>query len=345
MKNMNKKCYPLLLSAALLAGACNDAGQGESAAGGPVCVKTMAVAAPTGYAPDEYQGTVEEANGTDLSFATMGTVSSIRVNMGDRVAKGQLIATLDATTARSTHEAALAALARADDAFGRMRQLHDSGSLPEMKWVEAQSSLRQARAAEQAARKQLADCRLTAPFGGVIAAKMADAGRNVMPGTPVARLVSAGGQQVRMSVPEAEIGQINVGDKGRIDVAALGGKSYRATVTEKGVTANALSRSYDVRLKVDNADSRLLPGMVVSVTLSSRGATGYPVVPAGIVQIDERNKTFVWVVCDGKAARRDINCGEYVGDGVTVTSGLKAGERVIVEGSQKVCNGTKVKTI
>lgn len=231
MKNMNKKCYPLLLSAALLAGACNDAGQGESAAGGPVCVKTMAVAAPTGYAPDEYQGTVEEANGTDLSFATMGTVSSIRVNMGDRVAKGQLIATLDATTARSTHE------------------------------------------------------------------------------------------------------------------AALGGKSYRATVTEKGVTANALSRSYDVRLKVDNADSRLLPGMVVSVTLSSRGATGYPVVPAGIVQIDERNKTFVWVVSDGKAARRDINCGEYVGDGVTVTSGLKAGERVIVEGSQKVCNGTKVKTI
>lgn len=308
-------------------------------------MKTMAVAAPTGYAPDEYQGTVEEANGTDLSVATMGTVSSIRVNMGDRVAKGQLIATLDATTARSTHEAALAALARADDAFGRLRQLHDSGSLPEMKWVEAQSSLRQARAAEQAARKQLADCRLTAPFGGVIAAKMADAGQNVMPGTPVARLVSAGGQQVRMSVPEAEIGQINVGDKGRIDVATLGGKSYRATVTEKGVTANALSRSYDVRLKVDNADSRLLPGMVVSVTLSSRGATGYQVVPAGIVQIDERNKTFVWVVSDGKAARRDINCGEYVGDGVTVTSGLKAGERVIVEGSQKVCNGTKVKTI
>lgn len=71
MKNMNKKCYTLLLSAALLAGACNDAGQGESAAGGLVCVKTMAVAAPTGYAPDEYQGTVEEANGTDLSFATM----------------------------------------------------------------------------------------------------------------------------------------------------------------------------------------------------------------------------------------------------------------------------------
>ena len=135
MKNMNKKCYPLLLSAALLAGACNDAGQGESAAGGPVCVKTMAVAAPTGYAPDEYQGTVEEANGTDLSFATMGTVSSIRVNMGDRVAKGQLIATLDATTARSTHEAALAALARADDAFGRMRQLHDNGSLPELEFL------------------------------------------------------------------------------------------------------------------------------------------------------------------------------------------------------------------
>lgn len=59
MKNMNKKYYSLLLSAALLAGACNDAGQVESAADGPVCVKTMAVAASTGYAPDEYQGTVE----------------------------------------------------------------------------------------------------------------------------------------------------------------------------------------------------------------------------------------------------------------------------------------------
>lgn len=340
---MRRKNQFIIMSAMLLLYGCGNSGQGQDAGNEPVRVKTITVMTTTGRGTSEYQGTIEEKTGTDLSFASMGTIRSINVNMGDRVNKGQLIATLDPTTARSTHDAALAALNRAEDAYSRMEELHDSGSLPEIKWVEAQSSLNQARAAEQAARKQLADCRLTAPFGGVIADKRAEAGQNVMPGTPVARLVSVGGQQVRISVPEAEIGRVNVGDKGRMEVAALGGRAYSATVTGKGMTANALSRSYDVKLRVDDADSRLLPGMVVSVSLDASGGGGAPVIPAWVVQLDEHNTTFVWVVSGGKAAKRTITCGNFAGDGVTVTDGLQAGERIIAEGSQKVCNGTPVR--
>lgn len=345
MRIMIKKSNLLTLTAILILTGCGNGKQDKKTTDTSVKVSTMTVGNADSKGFTEYQGTVEESSGTNLSFASMGTIMSIKINMGDKVQKGQLIATLDPTTARSTYNAALAMLKQAEDAYRRMEELHTKGSLPEIKWVETQSALSKAQATEQAARKQLADCRLTAPFSGVIADKMAETGQNVMPGTPVARLVSVSGQQVRISVPEAEIGKISIGDKATVDIGALGGKRYSATVTEKGATANMLSRSYDVKLNVHNAGTELLPGMVASVTLSNATGAMTPVIPSDIVQIDEHNNTFVWIVSNGKAEKRIINCGEFAGNGVAVTSGLQPGERIIVKGSQKVCNGTPVKAI
>lgn len=66
------------------------------------------------------------------------------------------------------------------------------------------------------------------------------------------------------------------------------------------------------------------------------------VIPAHVVQIDEHNRSFVWCVKDGKARRRFIVCDEYSAGGVIVTSGLSANDSIIVEGQQKVCEGTEV---
>ena len=310
----------------------------------PVLVKVSTVENGVSTTEKHYSGTAEEESGTPLSFATAGTVQRLYFHVGQQVAKGQLLAELDPTSLQNAYNAAHATLEQAKDAFSRMEKLHEKGSLPDIKWVEVQSKLEQAVSMEQIAAKNLKDGRLYAPYSGVIARKEAEAGQNVMPGMPVAQLVTASILRIKVSVPETEISAIEVGQEAIVRVSALDGKTFKATVAEKGIVANPLSRSYDVKLKVEGGPAELLPGMVaeVSILLSENG-TGSPcVIPADIVQLDEKNQTFVWTVKDGKAHKQEISCGEYRADGVMVLSGLSPNDSIIMEGEQKVCEGTEV---
>ena len=131
-----------------------------------------------------YVGTIEEETSAALSFPVAGTVARTYADEGQRVQQGQLLAELDPTSARQTFDAAQAALDQAKDACARLKQLYDAESLPQIKWVEAQTRLRQAESAYGIARKNLDDCKLYAPFTGVIGKRQAAGGETVMPGVP-----------------------------------------------------------------------------------------------------------------------------------------------------------------
>ena len=192
----------------------------------PVRVKVMEVNSSEAEVVHRFSGTIEEGTGSSLSFAVMGTVKRLHVGLGDRVTSGQFIAELDPLSMQSSYEAAKASLEQAEDAYSRMKELHDKGSLPEIQWVEVQSKLRQARSMEEIASKNLKDTRLYAPFSGVIAEKNVEAGQNVAPGVPVVKLVSLSGLKVRISVPETEVGHVSLGQEVEIIVPALNGKRY-----------------------------------------------------------------------------------------------------------------------
>lgn len=108
-----------------------------------VKVKIMQVTASQDMHCKRFSGTVEEENGTALSFSVMGTVKTVHVTLGQHVSKGELIATLDPISIQSSYNVAKASLEQAEDAYRRMKELHDKGSLPEMQWVEVQSKLQQ----------------------------------------------------------------------------------------------------------------------------------------------------------------------------------------------------------
>ncbi len=318
----------------------------------PVAVKVMTIGtespiAASGYG---YSGTVEEENGASLSFTTGGTILQLKVKVGDRVRKGQLIATVDPTQVKNSYDMAHATRMQAEDAYGRMKQLHDKGSLTEIKWVEAQSQLQQAISAESIAKKSLADCALHAPFDGVVSEKYAEVGQNATPGVPVVKVVTTKVLNVKISVPESEMANVRIRQRARIVVQAVGGKQYEGYVVEKGIVADPVSRSYSVKIRVEGTDNALLSGMVSNVALDKADAPkagtskADVIIPAQLVQLADDNSNFVWVDEGGKAVRRTIVCGEYQSNGVTVASGLKTGDRLIVEGQQKVSTGTAIKT-
>lgn len=345
---MKIKVMLVLLTALVVCSSCSE--KKENRASSAVKVKTMTVQPQTLSGGFHYSGTIEELSGTTLSFAGIGTVKSIHVSEGQFISRGQLVGVLDATSAQNAYETALAAKEQALDAEQRMKMLHDAGSLPEIKWIEVQTKVRQALAAEQIARKGLADTRLYAPFSGFVAQKTAEAGTNVVMGMPVVKLVKIDRVYVKMGIPEEEIARIRKGDAVLISVGALSDRTFTGRITEKGVTADPVSRTYEVKAEIENSRHELLPGMICKATVGNtaegnlKSATALTI-PADIIQLDFDNRRFVWRVIDGKAEKAYIRLGEMTGGNVTITEGLKAGDRIIIEGQQKVSSGMSVEEV
>lgn len=292
-----------------------------------------------------FSGTIEESSGVSLSFATMGTIKRIYVNEGQMVGAGQLIAELDPTTLQNAYTISKTSLEQAQDTYNRMKELHDAGSLPEMQWISIENQLKSAKAQEAVARKSLGDTKLYAPSAGYISTKFAEVGENVSPGVPIAKLVNISSVKVRIAVPEDDIQRIAKSSSMKIVVPALGNREFSGHVTERGVSADPRSRTYEVKATVLNHDRKLLPGMICQVfTNYMQGTTGV-FIPANLVQLDIDNKTFVWVVNGDKALKREITISNETAQGAQVSGGLSAGDKLIIAGQQKVSNGMKVEIV
>ena len=327
-------------AALLLAAGCSSPKKNRTV--DPLRVETIVAAPSADVGAAVYVGAIEEESSAALSFPVAGTVARTFADEGQRVRQGQLLAELDPTSARQAFDAAEAALNQAKDACARLRQLYDAESLPEIQWVEAQTRLRQAEAAFEIARKNLGDCSLSAPFAGVVGRRQASAGENVLPGVPVMTLLQIGSVKVRFSVPEQEIAGLGADSRIGVSVAALGDGTFTASRIEKGAVANPAAHTYDVRATLPNAGGELLPGMVCRVTVSPAGAAEEIVVPVRAVQQAGDGSRFVWMARGDSAVRKAVTTGRLVNNGIVLAGGAAAGDRIVVDGMQKIGEGSKV---
>ena len=292
-----------------------------------------------------YVGIVEEHEATAVSFTGMGVVKRVLVSEGQAVSHGQLLAEMDDTQARNLLSGAEAQMAQANDALERYQLLHDNGSLPEVQWVEIQSKVAQAKSQLEVAKKNLADCRLVAPVSGVIGHKMVGAGETALPSQAVVDILDVSTVKVKVAVPEAEVSGITARTPSTIKVEAIN-RSYEGGQIEKGVTADALTHTYDVRINVQNAERKLLPGMVASVqfaAVAQQPTEQAATVPVTSVQKNADGTLFVWVVeKDSTTHRKPVQIGATQGNRIAVTSGIVNGQRIVTEGYQKLSEGTKV---
>lgn len=314
----------------------------------PVAVKIITVSDQSGINGHEYVGTVEESSGTVLSFEVPGNITMLAADEGDRIARGQLLGKISPTTLKEAHQSTLAALNQARDAYRRMKPLHEQKVISEMQWVDVESKLHQAEAAERIAKEQLSHTSLYAPFGGVIAARYADNGMNVIAGQQIYKLVDISKVNVVISVPEDEIAGIADGATAQIKVKAADGATLEGRVTEKGITANTISHTYDVKISTANTLQRLMPGMVCEVRLTgnhnNRQKLHTIVIPQSCIKLDTDGSRFVWIDENNVARQRSITTGDFVDGGIEVLQGLKNGDKVITDGSQKVSDGMKITT-
>ena len=323
---------------------CSCTSKQEPETKAPTRVKTQVVSLGMVDNARTYVGIVEECEATAVSFTGMGVVKRMLVNEGQAVNKGQVIAEMDDTQARNLLNGAEAQMTQANDALARYKMLHDNGSLPEVQWVEIQSKVAQAQSQFEVAKKNLADCKLTAPVGGIIGKRLIGAGETALPSQAVVSILDISTVKVKVAIPEAEISAIGANTSSMIMIDAVKG-SFNGGRIEKGVQADALTHTYDIRINVANSDRKLLPGMVASVQFAATESQpiGQLMVPVTAVQKKADGSLFVWTVAnDSTAHRTTVRTGETMSNRIAIIDGMTEGSRVVTEGYQKLSEGTKV---
>lgn len=323
---------------------CSCGGKEKKPTGWSDSIPVETLVVGDGSTPTErnYVGDIGSEQEMTMSFPLGGVLTKVAVKNGDRVAKGQLLAEIDATAAGSLHASALATLRQAEDAYRRLEALHREGGLSEVKWVEMETNLEKARQAELSARKNMEGCSLRAPFSGVVSCGVHQEGETLRPGEVFARVLDLNRLRVQFSVPEQEISQIGVGERATAIVPAMNNAKLQLRISDKSLSANPLGHTYKVFASIVSGDTKkLLPDMVAKVKVELSSQDGI-VVPSDCVETMPEG-TVVWVVKGGKAEKHPIVVGDFVRNGVVVREGLVAGDTVVVAGQQKLYTGASVK--
>lgn len=313
----------------------------------PVKVKVLKVSSENIERSRNYSGTVSSAETTTVSFSVAGTIIDLYAKEGQKVSKGQLLGKVRNGEYLNAYNIAEAQLAEAQDGYNRLKKLHDANALPEVKWVEMEQKLKQAQNAAEMAQRTLNDANLYSPASGTITQKFADVGQTVMPVQPIYEIISTSDLQIEISVSEKEIGSFSPGEVALITIDTPDVEPFEGKITQKSTVADPLTRTYTVKLSIPNKSGKILPGMLGNVRFEKKEDNSSEnrgiELPSGSVLLNDDNRWFVWVVNDSVAERRFITAEELTANGVLVNSGLKPGDLVIVEGTQKVGTGTKVK--
>ena len=307
-------------------------------------VKAQKVQTVSGLSNLRYSGTVEASQTIPLSFQGTGTVQQVFVQAGDAVRKGQLLATVDKTDNQSIYNSSLAMYQQAKDAYDRLKQVYDNGSLSEVKWVEMETNLKKAESQLEVAKNSLEKCNLYAPVSGIIGKRNVEPGQSALSSFSPLELVKIETVLVKISVPENEIGKIKKGMAAAFTISALDSKRFEGIITNVGVVADQFSRTYEVKITVKNPEMEIKPGMVCDVVLDSTTEKRMVLVPYNAVTKDTDGNSFVFLVNENlKSVKKQIvKVGGYQTSGLEIIDGLTENQTIVVEGKEKLTDNSQI---
>lgn len=281
-----------------------------------------------------YVGEVQGIYSTPLSFPLGGRLTAIETSNNAHVKAGQVLMQVDNTQALNLLHNAQASLKQAQDGYNRLKQVYEQGGIPEVKWIEIQTQTEKAESMVASAEKTLHDCTLHAPHDGIITGLDLQCGQELSPHQRVATLLDINAVNIVFHVPETEISQLATGDKANITIPALNDAVYVGKISEKNLTGNKLSHTYSVKTTLPNPQHALMPGMVCKVEIQQHHTNGF-VIPAHCIQVRPEGHS-VWTLHNGTTQRKIITTGQFVKNGILVSSGLTQGDTLITNGYQKL---------
>ncbi len=325
----------------------------------PRAVRVIWVAGGAAGQSSTYTADIRSRYESDLGFQVGGKIAQRMVDVGARVQKGTALARLDeqdlrlaVESSQSAVNAAKAELDRAKSDEARFRDLLERGLTTAATFLAqqtqtktAQSRYEQMSADLQLRRQQLAYATLRADRDGVITRTYADAGSVVAQGQRVVALAQPSAPEAVFDVAEQRVDEVRGDPNIEIVVLSLSAAKLGGSIREVSPSADPVTRTYQVRVSIENPPPNLRLGMTATVTLRRTGPAPMISVPASaLFQKDE--KPAVWIVkADKKLELRPITVDHYDTLSVAVASGLAPGEMVVTAGVHKLAAGETVRIL
>jgi membrane fusion protein (multidrug efflux system) len=224
------------------------------------------------------------------------------------------------------------------------QKLFDNGNASPMEFADAQSKATGAQAGLENARRNLDNCRVSAPISGYIAQKeaVAVAGGAIAGGTLVSRVVDLSALKTIVPVGEMEVSMLKPGMAAAVRVPAVGDTVFAGQVSAIGAGANPATGSYPVEVSWPNtAERRVKSGMSVNVKIPTHSADSVVMVPLACMTQKEHSAA-VLVATRGEVAVRFVETGRTTDVMVEVVSGVHAGDTVLTSGTTTLSVGDPV---
>lgn len=289
----------------------------------------------------EAVGTARANESVEVTSKASNIVTAIRFDEGDRVRKGDILIELDSAEVRASLAAAEAALADSQNNFKRSRDLYTQQALSMSQLDTIEATLKGDQARVDVAKARLADTIIRASFNGKTGFRRVSVGSLVSPGTVITTLDDTSIIKLDFTVPETYLYVLGKGLPVLATSAGLPGREFNGKVSQIDSRVDPVSRSIAVRAELPNPKGELRPGMFMTVKLKAEVVPAL-LVPEGAI-VPEQGRTFVFVVEDGQATRREVILGKRRPGEVEIVQGLEEHERVVVEGTQNLRDGGPVR--
>jgi len=269
-------------------------------------------------------------------------VQTVMVDEGMAVHKGQILATLDQTDLLNMFKLSQTKYNQALDAYNRLKEVYDKGSLVEIKWVEMESNLHQAEAAMAISKNNLEKAKLTAPENGIIGKRNIEPGMSAIGISAPFELVKIDRIYVRLSVPENEIAKVKQGSDATFTVPAIGTTIFSGKVTMVGVVADRFARTYEVKVLAENPGLIIKPGMICDISLACDHSASIVVDYRAVTH--DVDGAFVYKVNPSKTTvtKQAVQTGQTTPDGTEILTGLMPGDEVVCVGLNKISDNSKI---
>ena len=351
MKQPAWKVLPVVAVAALL-GACSAEKNDDTADSQPAAVRTVAVASVAVTAQTRAVGVLAPRDEFRLAFKVGGVVDSVRVESGDIVRKGQVLAELKRAEVDAVVSQASEGAEKARRDLQRARQLRIDEVATEEQVQDLTTAYNVARSNLDAARFNARFARIEAPVDGIVFERMVEGGELVQPGQPVVVVGSTdSGWVVRVGLADRDVVRMESGAPAQVTFDAFPGRVFEGKVTRIGAAADRVTGTFEVEVEVNPQGARFARGLVAKVTLPlarlpdvAPNATVVPI--TALVEADGQRAT-VYVLDRAKnvARRKDVTLGPLLGEQVIVTAGLVTGEAVITDGAAWLTDGRSVHVV
>lgn len=283
----------------------------------------------------EFSGTIEGSNQTTAIAKLSDPIEKINVQVGSKVSKDQVLAEFVFTGDNSGYEQATAQIEMLEKSLERMKQVQAAGGVSQQDIDQLETQLKVAKMQQEQARRAKF---VLAPSAGTVIEVQTKVGEAPGVGGKICTIANIDQVILKLNITSKDIGLFK---KGAEAVVELNGEKIKGKVSTIPLAANSMTRFFPVEVSFNNKGRKLLPGMLVTAQIHAGDVKGVSIPNDAVVYKNGIN--YAWIVDEeGKARRKVITLGIVGDDLAQVTSGIEAGESVIVKGVSKVNDGDKL---